>query len=734
MRQSSSSVDGVPLSSYSPPLSIPSISTSSLSVANSVAFNHLPTNPTNTNNHSYANPSTTVSNNYTIPTKRSASYPANLQPPALASSAAPNHFTRTQNSPTPLLQQHHHAHQQQHHQQQQHQQQYANSASAVQQPPSSSAKTHFSSPYLQLHNQAHHLHHHHHHHHNYHRDNSSPANGSSEERQPFFVASDNDNDNDDVDGECEDDPLAPLTDTESEKATPILQPQSESSSPFYFGAHNTANVNATHLNANSIPSVIPSQSSSGHIHSQSHSSQPSSLPMKSSAPYASSATSLPSSTSSSLSSVPIMSASDQQQAAYSYSLSKKDDTYRAPHHHHHHHHHLHHPTTINISLQGVKKSHQPISFVTRQLTKLKAATHHVQVRVKRAMSTTGVGGVASASGLGSVGGGVGIGIGVGSMTSTPFDRLKHSTIRRWKEISPGLREKLLFLLSSLLGTGFFFILFEAFFRVTSYNLTLHQEQIFTLSYVAAYMISILCQSTYSRRREVDISSFDRKSIQRISFQFLAFTHVFVVLFSFCLFRPSDQHMLNRILIFRSAPYCSSLLHTYAVYSISLCILTTLGAVLIRIAHVNPRLIACFTLPGSGILNYFLLQRCLEGNSSMQPSAATTGIGGAGIHIASIGGGGTGASAGGSSNIGLSVTDHWDPTKTLSPTMSLMIPHGSTSLQSFSDSNNTGSIANSNSIQGQTGNNIGMGGVGTNIATSTNPSPYPGRRYTMSSGM
>lgn len=235
-----------------------------------------------------------------------------------------------------------------------------------------------------------------------------------------------------------------------------------------------------------------------------------------------------------------------------YNKSKKDDMFR------------NHPRRFTASDASASNATGVHELATRMLTKLKSASQQLQARVKRALHIA----PAPVGSGGSLTGG-----GLPASSPSSFDRLKLHSIRRWKEVPLAVREKLLFVLSSLLGTTFFFILFEAVFRVATYNLSLHSEQLFTISYVTAYLISILY-----------------------------------------------QHLLNRMLVFRAAPYCASLCHTYFVYSISLVILTTLGAILIRIAQVNPRFIACGTLPASGVLNYYLL-RCLDGHTTAPNGAA-----------------------------------------------------------------------------------------------------------------
>jgi len=282
----------------------------------------------------------------------------------------------------------------------------------------------------------------------------------------------------------------------------------------------------------------------------------------------------------------------REAAAQQYGLMKKDDGYSRG-------------MGMGMGSGGggsIQSKSSQVTFYARQLNKLKAVGQSVHVRVKRAMSAV-ESGMAGAVGVGSGAGGT-----VASSSSsaaTPLssssntcsnicfiDRLRTSSIRRWKEFDAGLREKLLFLLSSLLGTCFFFVLFEALYRVCSYQLSVQEaSNVFTLAYVCAYVVSI-----------------------------------------------GYQHFLNRLLIFRfqSAPYCSSLMHTYFVYSISLCFLTIIGALLIRLAGVNPRLIACVTLPASGALNYYLLRVCIEGNMSMVASMSKSlTLGGAGSTVGEL---------------------------------------------------------------------------------------------------
>lgn len=233
-------------------------------------------------------------------------------------------------------------------------------------------------------------------------------------------------------------------------------------------------------------------------------------------------------------------------------------------------------------------------------------------------------------------------------------------------------------------------------------------------------------------------------------------------------------MLNRLLIFRSAPYCSSLLHTYAIYSISLVLLTTLGAILIRVAHINPRLIACFTLPGSGILNYFLLQRCLDGNGAatttmpererlersllmaekhmMMNNVGGGGSGGtSGIMMRVVGGGGGGVGLTGTNSPGGMAAANSLTTGVIgiggaSDSPSTGVSGGSAGTSSLAD----GSLPHSQQLQSSasslTGNAIAVSGMdsnppstlagvagGVHVGIAPHPSPYGGRRFTVNSG-
>jgi len=226
------------------------------------------------------------------------------------------------------------------------------------------------------------------------------------------------------------------------------------------------------------------------------------------------------------------------------------------------------PNGIDIS-GSASKARGERNLYRHSFNKLTVESQSMLVRVKRAMSTSAGGG----------GGGSGGALySSSSSASWSVASVKQSLVRRWKDLPLGVREKVLFAVSSILGSGFFFLLFESFFRLLSYNLDLDPGTTFTVSYTVAYLVSILY-----------------------------------------------QHMLNRLLVFQTAPYCSSLCHTYAVYSISLVLLTALGAALISALHAPPRVVACVTLPVSGFANFYLLRACLEptvdvGNPTAQQAA------------------------------------------------------------------------------------------------------------------
>ena len=141
--------------------------------------------------------------------------------------------------------------------------------------------------------------------------------------------------------------------------------------------------------------------------------------------------------------------------------------------------------------------------------------------------------------------------------------LVKDTVSWYKELPSSTREKGLFLLSSSLGTVLFFLLFESFQIVSTYDLEA-REGAFTMSYLLAYLISI-----------------------------------------------AWQHALHRLLVFSHQPYCLSLLHTYASYSFSLLCFAALGALLIQRLQWPPRLVAAVTLPCSAVFNYYLLTRLAQ---------------------------------------------------------------------------------------------------------------------------
>ena len=138
-----------------------------------------------------------------------------------------------------------------------------------------------------------------------------------------------------------------------------------------------------------------------------------------------------------------------------------------------------------------------------------------------------------------------------------------NAMNRYKELPWSTREKLMFVLSSTLGTILFLFLFESFMIVNTYDLEDGSHGAFTLSYLLAYVISI-----------------------------------------------AWQHALHRLLVFQSQSYCLSLLHTYLSYSFSLVMMALLGTFLIGQLHISARLVACVTLPLSAVANYYLLRGCI----------------------------------------------------------------------------------------------------------------------------
>ena len=138
-----------------------------------------------------------------------------------------------------------------------------------------------------------------------------------------------------------------------------------------------------------------------------------------------------------------------------------------------------------------------------------------------------------------------------------------SAMNRYKELPWSTREKLMFVLSSTLGTVLFLFLFESFMIVNTYDLEDGSHGAFTVSYLLAYVISI-----------------------------------------------AWQHALHRLLVFQSQSYCLSLLHTYLSYSFSLAMMALLGSFLIGQLHISARLVACVTLPLSAVANYYLLRGCI----------------------------------------------------------------------------------------------------------------------------
>ncbi len=134
-------------------------------------------------------------------------------------------------------------------------------------------------------------------------------------------------------------------------------------------------------------------------------------------------------------------------------------------------------------------------------------------------------------------------------------------LKRFKELPNENQEQVLFFVSTLFGTITFLVLFECLYRINLYNLE-QTDLVFSVSYTEAYFISILW-----------------------------------------------QHILNRWLVASLAisPFWSSLLQTYFVYSLSLAMMACSGAVMIRLFGVSPRIVTMFTLPTSGVLNFYFLR-------------------------------------------------------------------------------------------------------------------------------
>lgn len=153
---------------------------------------------------------------------------------------------------------------------------------------------------------------------------------------------------------------------------------------------------------------------------------------------------------------------------------------------------------------------------------------------------------------------------------------KQLGISRYRELSSHSRERILFFLSTIVGTALFFILFECLYAVIAYNLELasRNETAFVLSYTGAYVVSIVW-----------------------------------------------QHALNRYLVFPAGSYCVSLVHTYLIYSFSYAVVASLGTLILKNSTIHPRSVTFITLPFSGVINYYFLAHCLDGKGQAIPTKA-----------------------------------------------------------------------------------------------------------------
>lgn len=139
----------------------------------------------------------------------------------------------------------------------------------------------------------------------------------------------------------------------------------------------------------------------------------------------------------------------------------------------------------------------------------------------------------------------------------------------YRELSSRSRERVLFFLSTLVGTALFFILFECIYAVFSRSNGGNPETGFVLSYTGAYFLSIIW-----------------------------------------------QHMLNQKIVGlgTNLGYCVSLLHTFLIYSLSYFVAACVGTLILKNSSLHPRSVTYITLPLSGCINYYFLAFCLDSSS------------------------------------------------------------------------------------------------------------------------
>eukprot|EP00455_Lapot_gusevi_P005340 TRINITY_DN1227_c0_g1_i2.p1 TRINITY_DN1227_c0_g1~~TRINITY_DN1227_c0_g1_i2.p1 ORF type:complete len:213 (+),score=29.13 TRINITY_DN1227_c0_g1_i2:33-641(+) len=161
-----------------------------------------------------------------------------------------------------------------------------------------------------------------------------------------------------------------------------------------------------------------------------------------------------------------------------------------------------------------------------------------------------------------------------------YGRSKYRDLKKqYYELSIEIQDKVMFGVSTILGSLIFFILFLAISSILAIYLD-RADSVFVLSYLFSYLTSIFWQFALNR-------------------------HFLIGL----------DHL----------PFCSSLMQTYVLYSASLVSVSLFGVMLVNFFEMSPGISSLVTLPASGLLNYYLLSSCLLPSKKVAPSEAEAAI-------------------------------------------------------------------------------------------------------------
>jgi len=171
---------------------------------------------------------------------------------------------------------------------------------------------------------------------------------------------------------------------------------------------------------------------------------------------------------------------------------------------------------------------------------------------------------------------------VNSLHTLPFFR---AITKRYRNLESDSKEKILFMLSSTIGTIFFVVVFE------------HLYYIFQSLSTEKMVVNANGNITQVKMG---------MSMGPGSRGVIVLAYIISYVFSILL-----QHSLNRFFLFGDSPYWISLFQTYLVYSVSLCCILCFSVIGVERWKLSPRMVSLLSLPTSGVLNFYFLRCCLQ---------------------------------------------------------------------------------------------------------------------------